>query len=51
VSDYYGGIDIITDCRVPPEQLFARPGMYDGPHTCTEATPCDARQKVEPADV
>jgi hypothetical protein len=41
-----GGIPITTDCRVPVGQLYASPGMYGGPHTCTAANPCDARVTV-----
>jgi hypothetical protein len=40
------GLTITTDCRVPVGQLYASPGMYGGPHTCTEADPCDARVTV-----
>jgi hypothetical protein len=43
----FGGVAIVTDCRVPVEQLYASPGMYDGPHTCTEDNPCDARIEAD----
>ena len=33
---------IISDCRVPPNAWVA-PGVIGGPHTCTEAEPCDTR--------
>jgi len=38
----FGPVMITTDCRVPPN-AWVVPGTFGGPHTCTDADPCDAR--------
>lgn len=38
----FGPVKIITDCRALKDYYY-NPGELCGPHTCTEANPCDTR--------